>query len=362
MAKISVVMASFNHEQFVAEAIESVLDQSFQDFEFLITDDGSSDGTQELVRRFAELDSRIKFVAFPENRGACVALNDAISRSEGEYVAVLNSDDRFLPGKLARQLGYLDARPQLAAVFALPCFIDEEGQKIWSDCSGMSAAFEAHEMTSDQWLRHFFMNGNCLCHPTLMIRRSCYEDLGVLDISMRQLPDLDFWVRLSARYEFHVLPEVLTEFRLLRSERNASSPSEANIARAGWEMLWLLQTYLTLDPERLRRIFQADFPSGSDGIHPHVLLGRLALKIPQSGHISFGLKVLRDRIKDGDPAIAAKEYFDLVGSSDPFGAVARREQRVVAAIRMRWVIGLSIGVRNRVRSIVGKVRHLVREK
>src|SRR6267142_4516637 len=121
MPKISVVIASYNHEKYVRAAIESVLSQSFQDFEILVTDDGSVDRTVAEVR--AITDPRLSLVALPHNGGACAAINASILRAAGEYVAILNSDDVFLPGKLERQVRYLDGNSGVAAVFTRPMFI-----------------------------------------------------------------------------------------------------------------------------------------------------------------------------------------------------------------------------------------------
>src|SRR5437667_69069 len=131
MPKVSVVCASFNHEKFVRDAIMSVLTQSFQDFELLITDDGSADDTVAAIRAID--DPRIALAAFPRNYGACIALNHAVARAKGQYVAVLNSDDLFLPGKLERQVAFLDAHPDIGAVFANQTFIGEDGKALGNE-------------------------------------------------------------------------------------------------------------------------------------------------------------------------------------------------------------------------------------
>src|SRR5690606_7081522 len=102
MPRLSIVIASYNHAPFVQDSLRSVLQQDYQDFEILVTDDGSSDGTPDQVR--AVQDPRIALQVLPENRGACIAMNEAIRRARGEFIVVLNSDDVFLPGKLSRQL------------------------------------------------------------------------------------------------------------------------------------------------------------------------------------------------------------------------------------------------------------------
>ena len=114
-ARVSVVLKSYNHASYVGEAIQSILDQSFQDFEIIVTDDGSRDGSPDVIRRFA--DKRLNLVAFEKNRGISAAMNNAISRAKGEFIAILNSDDFALPQRLERQVTFLDANPQIAGVF-----------------------------------------------------------------------------------------------------------------------------------------------------------------------------------------------------------------------------------------------------
>ncbi len=99
---ISVVMGTFNHAPFVAQCIDSVLTQDFIDFEFLISDDGSADQTAEIVA--AQTDTRIRFERNTRNRGAALILNELIERARGRYIAVINSDDAWLPGKLSEQV------------------------------------------------------------------------------------------------------------------------------------------------------------------------------------------------------------------------------------------------------------------
>ena len=106
---VSVVVASYNHAPFVQDCLRSALSQGIDGLEIIVTDDGSTDATAEQVAALAN--PRIHLHRFAQNRGACVALNDAIRRSRGRYIAVLNSDDLFLPGKLQRQLQHLQQIP-----------------------------------------------------------------------------------------------------------------------------------------------------------------------------------------------------------------------------------------------------------
>jgi glycosyltransferase involved in cell wall biosynthesis len=125
VARVSVLIKSYNHAQFVAQTIQSVLDQSFQDFEIVVTDDGSTDGTPDVIRSFA--DPRISLDVLPSNRGISAAMNATLARARGELVAILNSDDYALPDRLEWQVAFFDAHPDMGAVFTMPKVVDESG-------------------------------------------------------------------------------------------------------------------------------------------------------------------------------------------------------------------------------------------
>ena len=235
--KISVIMATYNHAPFVAQSIESVLDQDFEDFEFLIADDGSSDSTRDVVAGFT--DPRIRFFPHAVNRGACMVTNELIAAAKAPYVALLNSDDFWPSDKLSFQYAFMEEHGEYAAMFGNAQFIDREGQPIPASTIEFGDIFKQPNRPRGHWLRRFFEKGNCLCHPTILIRRECY---GVLDNRLRQLPDLDLWIRFSKRYKFHVTDRTLINFRLLPGE-NVSSQTRPNIVRTMNEHFLIAQTF-----------------------------------------------------------------------------------------------------------------------
>lgn len=225
---VSVVMAAYNHERYVADAIASVLAQSWGDFELLIADDGSTDRTGDVIAGFS--DSRIKVLPSQGNRGACAVLNELVGNARGRYLAVINSDDLWLAGKLAYQVELLEANPEIAASFGRVCYMDRDSRPIAAEALHFGHAFAQDNRSCARWLRHFFDRANCLCHPTLLIRRSCYDDIGRYDNRLRQLPDFDLWIRLVKRHAIHVTERELLRFRIVSGE-NVSSQGQANAIR-----------------------------------------------------------------------------------------------------------------------------------
>src|SRR5579859_5191090 len=111
--RVSVLMTVFNNERFLRQAVESILGQTFDDFEFLIVDDGSLDGSPAILDEYARADARVKVIHCLHNRGHVYAANDGLSHVQGEYVARMDADDVSLPERLARQVQFLDEHPEI---------------------------------------------------------------------------------------------------------------------------------------------------------------------------------------------------------------------------------------------------------
>jgi glycosyltransferase involved in cell wall biosynthesis len=244
MPKVSVLIPAYNHEEFVGCAIRSVLDQHFQDFEIVITDDGSDDGTLDRIREFS--DPRIRVFVHEKNRGAVAAERTCFENSAGRYIAILNSDDAFLPDKLEKQVKFLDENPRYGAVFSHAEIIDEKGNTFTDEKSFFFRIFAQPNRDRYQWLNYFFNSVNCLCHPSVLIRRECFDTLGFYDERFAQLPDFDFWVRLCMKYEIFIIPEKLVKFRVLSDNRNASGESREAQIRHSVELFEILHHFLSI--------------------------------------------------------------------------------------------------------------------
>jgi glycosyltransferase involved in cell wall biosynthesis len=357
MPKVSVVIASYNHEPYVRLAIESVLEQSFQDFEIVVTDDGSVDRTAAEVRAIG--DKRVSLVVLSRNSGACVALNASITRAQGQYIAVLNSDDLFLPGKLEKQVAYLDGNRDVGAVFTYPSFVNAVGDTLADSETNYQGVFRVENHSREEWLRHFFFYGNALCHPSILIRKRCYDVVGFYNPALAQLPDLEMWVRLLGRFSIHVLTEPLLGFRILDNNMNASAPRPEVIVRDLWEWQKVLEQYLILDSEIIAGVFPeiADYPNKSwlpkwlimlaermlVRYLPHLEIGpntgartyrqrtelppvswriaELALQVGKPAHIMFALDSMYQALPKMRHDLRYREFIEKTGSCDPFGAL-----------------------------------------
>ncbi len=247
---VSVIMATYNHADFVKQAIDSVLAQQGVAFEFLIADDGSADRTREVVASIK--DERVRFFPNEQNRGACLVTNELIDRSSGEFIAVINSDDYWAaPDKLACQVQIMRDKPEVGACFGSVRFVDKNGREIAKSSLPFGTVFDQENRSQGQWLRRFFDLGNCLCHPTMLIRKSCYGKLGMYNNRLRQLPDLDMWIRLVKGYEVFISDRELINFRIMPGE-NASSQTVENSVRTINEHFLIAQNFFeNADREQL---------------------------------------------------------------------------------------------------------------
>ncbi|MEO6755176.1 MAG: glycosyltransferase [Chthoniobacteraceae bacterium] len=246
MPKISVIFSSYNYHRFIGPAIESILRQTMTDFEIVIVENGSTDGSGDVVRQYR--DDRIHLIEWPENRGATWAYSEAIRCSSGKYIAVFSADDICAPERLEKQVQHLEANPEVAAVFCIPEVIDDNGGKFERAGHFYVSGFEAKNQTSDLWLRRFFFYGNCLCFPSMMVRTNILRDLGGFNITYEQLSDFEFLIRLCMQHTIHILSEPLVRFRVHENEGNSSGARPENTARTITEHALILQLFSRENP------------------------------------------------------------------------------------------------------------------
>ncbi|SET40783.1 glycosyltransferase [Paenibacillus sp. NFR01] len=197
MVKISVLMPVYNMAAYVEEAICSILTQTYSDFELLILDDGSTDGTLDIVRKFD--DRRIRVIAHSVNHGLIETLNQGIDLSSGEYIARMDGDDIALPHRFERQVAFMDVH-QHCGVCGSQAYLLGKG--------GVTTKPMGHEAIRCWQLFHC-----TLVHPTVMIRKSVLEQHGIRYLYYFHAEDYEIWNRLSAVTQVVNLPEVLLMYR-----------------------------------------------------------------------------------------------------------------------------------------------------
>lgn len=237
---ISVLMTSYNHDQWIGEAIESVLQQSYSNLELIIVDDGSQDRSVEVIRKYCAGDIRVKFEKLPKNQGAVTALKKCFEMSSGKYIAIISSDDLWEKNKLEVQMKILENEEDIQATFCLPNFIDSNG-KILNIVD--NEFYKPNQSSSrSELLFNLFKKGNFLCHPSMLIRASCYEKIGFYKPCLRALPDYEMWVRLLFKFPIKVTQDRLIKFR--KHDFNESLWNVKNLIRLKAEYSVVLHTFL----------------------------------------------------------------------------------------------------------------------
>ncbi len=206
MPRVSVVMSVFNAGDFLREAVDSVLAQSFSDFEFIIIDDGSTDGSLAVLQSFT--DPRIKLFPQP-NRGLIASLNRGIEESTGQLIARMDCDDRCEPNRFSLQVNYLDQHPEVALLGGSIATMDETGNPL--------APLVKFPATHDQIWSQIGRRPWVFCHPAVMFRRDAAVDVGLYSSGFAHAEDAEFFARLMTKYKAANLPEVLLNYRLRRS-------------------------------------------------------------------------------------------------------------------------------------------------
>jgi hypothetical protein len=201
--RISVVMPVLNGGSYLAAAVESILKQSFSDFELIVIDDGSTDQSASLLSSFARSDGRIRLIG-QVNAGIVASLNRAIDLARGEFVARMDADDVSLPSRFELQLAFLETHPEVAVVGSAITLIDEEGNAI-RDVDYPLAPREVSE---------FLIQVGCaLAHPAVMMRRADVGAVGGYRGAYRHAEDYDLWLRISETRALANLPDRLLLYR-----------------------------------------------------------------------------------------------------------------------------------------------------
>jgi len=231
--QISVIMPVYNAASFLSQAVESILVQTDPNFEFLIFDDGSTDGSIDILNRFAKSDSRIK-VHLGQHRGYSPWLNEGLKAACGEYIARMDADDIALPDRFALQVDFLRNHPEVVVVGGVVLAIDSDGDPVYP---------WQFPMTHDEIDADILVaKTGGLIHPTTMIRRRAMLEVGGYRPDFEPAEDLDLWLRLAETGKLVNLPRQLLYYRV-----HAQS-----VSKVKWDRQWS-QAQRAIAEARIRR-------------------------------------------------------------------------------------------------------------
>jgi glycosyltransferase involved in cell wall biosynthesis len=237
LPKVSVIIPAYNYARFLPGAIQSVLDQTFRDFELIVVDDGSTDDTADVVSPYARRHGVIYIRQ--ENRGLSAARNTGIRHAGGELVAFLDPDDLWLPEKLQRQVALMDANADVGLSYCMVDFIDGEGQRLpelsWPHPEGAT------------YKDLLYLNWVTGSGSSVMVRRSVFDGAGLFDESLRGLEDMDMWLRILRHHKSGHVDEVLARIR--RHVKSMQAGKMIDLGKREREYLAHINKSIKLFPE-----------------------------------------------------------------------------------------------------------------
>lgn len=208
-------MAVFNRQRFLRAAIRSIVTQTLRDFEFIIVNDGSMDGSAEILNEFARTDSRITVISRTPNQGVAKSLNLAADRARAEYLAVMDSDDIAISHRLQSEFSFLQTRPEIALVGSHARLIDFTG----ADIAVPIALPTSHEEIDNTLLG----GGWPVIHPTIMLRTASFREIGGYNEAYPSKADHDILLRLAEKGDLANLKDVLLAYRIHHEALTARS-------------------------------------------------------------------------------------------------------------------------------------------
>ncbi|URZ06307.1 glycosyltransferase [Clostridium felsineum] len=224
--KVSILMPTYNSEDYLEESIESILNQTYRDFEFIIINDGSNDNSLDIINNYADKDDRIVVVS-RKNKGLVYSLNEGIALSKGEYIARMDSDDISIYNRIEKQVDILDNNKNvdiLGTTVQVIGNITEQQKNIYNNA--FSINFDASN------IRDVFLTSCAIPHPSVMLRKEVIIKIGGYSEKYATAEDYDLWLRaLRKGYNISKMDEVLLKYRIHTKSKSANEISNFKMAK-----------------------------------------------------------------------------------------------------------------------------------
>lgn len=201
---VSVIMAAKNVENYISEAIDSVVNQTYKNWELIVVDDGSNDSTLSIINSYAKNDSRIKIIRNEKSVGQAIARNTAVKDSSGDFLAILDADDIAMPDRIVEQVLFLGNNPKVSAIGGHAEIIDENGK---------SLGVKRKALNIDA-IRFSLLLQNQFIHSTMMIRRDVFDKFGGYDNNFLYAEDYDLWSKIIEKNIILNIDKVVSKFRI----------------------------------------------------------------------------------------------------------------------------------------------------
>ena len=311
MLLISVIIPVYNGEKTIQQTIESVLNQSFKDFELIVIDDGSQDSTVEIVSSVS--DPRLRMYSYP-NAGVSASRNRGIAKAVGEFISFLDADDLWTTDKLEAQLKALEANPQAAVAYSWTDYIDESGQFLYPGNHPMAAG----DVYSELLLSDFLENGS---NP--LIRREALRQVGSFDESLFGPEDWELFIRLAARYHFVVVPRSQILYRL------STNSISFNLPRQEAQCLQVIERAFSQAPESLQYLK----PRSLANLYQYLLFRGLATPLGRQTALAAA-RCLWYSVKYEPSVLRRRSHLILIVSLKIMAAILLPSQQAQALLKL----------------------------
>lgn len=337
--KVSVVLTSYNHEKFIERSINSILNQTYKDFEFIIVDDCSSDSSWDIICEYKKKYPKIVIIRHDYNWGGGTVEDTVKNYATGEYIALHHSDDIWEHDKLQKQIEAIQAHPECAAIFSNAVAIDDDGNEYGNENGFYFNLFSVENRTRHEWLHHFFYYGNCLCHPSILIKKSIYEEDSFFRKGLFQIPDFVKWIQICKKYEIYVLTDKLVKFRVHNEGQNTSGMRAETQIRSTIELFLMLKEFESIqDRKEFLKIFpEAQKYCMGNFFSTEYVLGRICTEEGMPAYTRlFGIQLLYKVLNDPDKAkllkdeyhYTSKEFKEENGKYDIFGILPKNFEQI----------------------------------
>lgn len=222
--RVSVITAVYNGEEYLQECIDSILNQTYTNFEYIIVNDGSTDRTKEILDRIT--DNRVTVIHSEKNQGAATSLNIGIEKAKGKWIAIQDADDISRPTRLEKQMKYLEKNPDIIGVSSLIKCIPGKKSSSDADITGLEIYYNIQ--LNKEEIRTQRFHSCYVCHGTVVYSKETFNKVGKYNPNYTISYDYDLWVRLFEMMPFEKIPEVLYEYRIIANSLTNSNPRRVN--------------------------------------------------------------------------------------------------------------------------------------
>ena len=273
---VSVCVPVYNAGDFLQETLESVLNQTYTNIEFLVVDDCSTDNSRDVITSWQKKDNRVKPVFMERNSNVCAAGNAGFERAKGTYVAIIGHDDVWRPDKLEKQVAFLEEHPDTGACFTWGEVIDENQTIVSKKNRLIYHAMNADNNSAENWLCQMILDkANWACAPSVCIRKTVLERVGYYRYGLVQLQDYELWLRVLCDSSIYILQEKLTWYRRFTEQgKNLSNlpATEGTVNRLMHEMWWsVFHTVEKMTDEKFLQTFADELRWKEASSHEEVL-------------------------------------------------------------------------------------------